>query len=141
MNTTTTDFAASPPRRSGPLRRFVRAFGPIAKPVAGTRIFPLWAVLRHTGRTSGTAYATPIVALGTPDGFMIPLPFGAATQWARNLFAAGGGSIRVSGREHLIVEPQVVDLEAAATYLPPPIRFVAARIGLREFVLVRRVSS
>ena len=142
MNTSTSPhFVAGRPHRSGPIRAIARPFGPIAKPIAGTRWFPLWAILRHTGRTSGTAYATPLVALHTPDGFIIPLPFGDATQWAKNLFAAGGGSIRSGGKEHRIVEPRIVDREVAAAYLPLPLRFVAGRLGLRQYVMVRRVSS
>lgn len=132
---------AGRPHRSGPIRRLVRPFGPIAMPLAGTRWFPLWAILRHTGRTSGKAYATPIVARATPDGFIIPLPFGDATQWAKNLFAAGGGSIRFAGREHQIVEPRIVDREVAAAHLPPLLRFLSGRLGLRQWVLVQRASG
>ena len=141
MNTTSADFVAGPPHRSGPIRAIARPFGPIASRVAGTRWFPLWAILRHTGRTSGTAYATPVVALRTLDGFLIPLPFGDATQWAKNIFTAGGGSIRSAGREHRIVEPRIIDADAAAAFLPLPLRFVAGRLGLRQYVLVRRLSS
>ena len=142
MNTTTSsDFVAGRPRRSGPFRAAARSFGPIANRFAGRRGFPLWVILRHTGRTSGAAYATTVVALHTPDGFIIPLPFGDATQWAKNLFAAGGGSIRSGGVEHRIVEPQIVDRHVAAAYLPLPLRFVAGRLGLRQYVMVRRISS
>ena len=142
MNTTTSsDFVAGRPRRSGPIRAAARSFGPIANLFAGRRWFPLWVILRHCGRTSGTAYATTVVALPTPDGFMIPLPFGDATQWARNLFAAGGGSMRSHGREYRIVEPRIVDREEAAAHLPLPLRFVAGRLGLRQYVIVRRLTS
>lgn len=140
MNTTSPDFVAGRPRRSLPIRAIARPFGPIANRFAGTRVFPLWAIVRHTGRTSGKAYATPVVARPTPDGFIIPLPFGDATQWAKNLFAAGGGSIRFAGREHQVAEPRIMDLEEAAPHLAPPIRFVARRLGLRHWVIVRRVS-
>jgi deazaflavin-dependent oxidoreductase (nitroreductase family) len=108
--------------------------------MSGSRWLPLWAILRHTGRTSGKAYATPVVALATADGFIIPLPFGDATQWAKNLLAARGGSIRSVGREHQIGDPRIVDLEGAVG-LPPLVRFAAARLGIRQFVLVRRVSG
>jgi deazaflavin-dependent oxidoreductase (nitroreductase family) len=141
MNTTTSDFAAGRPRLSGPIRAIARPFGPIATRMAGSRVFPLWAILRHTGRTSSKAYATPVVALRTTDGFIIPLPFGDATQWAKNLFAAGGGSIRFAGREYRIEEPQIVDREVIADRLPRVVRFAARRIGLRQFVTVRRASS
>ena len=138
MNTTTSsDFVAGRPRRSAPFRALARSFGPVANRFAGRRWFPLWVILRHAGRTSGTPYATTVVALKTPDGFMIPLPFGDATQWAKNLFAAGGGSLRWHGRDYTISEPRIVDREEAATNLPLPFRFLAGRLGLRQYVTVR----
>ena len=141
MNTASPDVVAGRPRRSLPIRALARPFGPIANRIAGTRVFPFWGIVRHTGRTSGTAYATPVVVRPTRDGFLIPLPFGDATQWAKNLFAAGGGSIRFAGREHQVVEPRVIDLETASAHLPLPIRFASRRLGLRHWVTVWRVSS
>ena len=132
---------AGRPRMSGPIRWLARAVEPIARPLAGNRWFPLWAILRHTGRSSGTAYATPIVALRTPDGFMIPLPFGDATQWVKNVIAGGGGSLRFAGREYRIGAPEIVDLEVAAAYLPAVFRFVAARLGIRHYVIVRTIAA
>jgi deazaflavin-dependent oxidoreductase (nitroreductase family) len=141
MTNADTTFDAGRPRRSMPIRWLARAVEPIARPMAGNRWFPLWAILRHTGRTSGTAYATPLVALRTPEGFMIPLPFGDATQWARNLFAAGVGDLRFAGREYRIAAPRIVDHDAAATYLPLPLRVIAGRLGLRQYVLVNSVAG
>jgi deazaflavin-dependent oxidoreductase (nitroreductase family) len=142
MNTTTaSDFHAERPRRSRPFRAIARPFGPIANRFAGRRWFPLWAILRHTGRTSGASYATTVVALRTPDGFVIPLPFGDATQWAKNLFAAGGGSLRSHGREYRIVEPRIVDREIAGAYLPRYLQFAAGRFGLRQYVMVRSLED
>jgi deazaflavin-dependent oxidoreductase (nitroreductase family) len=126
---------------SGPIRWLARAVEPIARPLAGNRWFPLWAILRHTGRSSGTAYATPIVALRTPNGFMIPLPFGDATQWIKNLLTAGGGSLRFAGREYRIAGPEIVDLDVAAAYLPAVLWFVAGRLGLRRYVIVRTIVA
>jgi deazaflavin-dependent oxidoreductase (nitroreductase family) len=141
MSSAPTTFDAGRPRRSLPIRWLARAVQPIASPLAGNRWFPLWAILRHTGRTSGKNYAIPVVALRTPDGFMIPLPFGDASQWARNVFAAGGGTLRFAGREYQFDQPQIVDHEAAATHLPRFLSFLTARLGLRQYVLVRLVSS
>src|SRR3954468_10724693 len=108
MDTTSRDFAAGRPRRSGPIRAISRVFGPIGEPMAGRRLFPLWAIVRHTRRTSGTAYATPVVALRTPDGFFVPLPFGCRTRRAKTVIAAGGATIRSAGRDYPVIEPQVV---------------------------------
>ncbi len=137
MSTSPTTFEAGPPRISGPIRRIARPLGPLARPIAGKRWFPFYAVLHHTGRTSGTAYATPVVALRAAGGFIVPLPFGDATQWARNLFAAGGGSLTFAGRQYRISEPRVIDRVDAGSVLPAVVRFLAARLGLRQFVVVR----
>jgi deazaflavin-dependent oxidoreductase (nitroreductase family) len=141
MSSPPTTFDAGHPRISGPIRRLARPLGPLARPMAGKRWLPLYAVLHHAGRTSGRAYATPVVALRTPDGFVIPLPFGDATQWAKNLFAAGGGSLRWAGRDYRIAEPNVIDRADARAGLPRVVRFLSARLGLRQFVLVRSDSA
>jgi deazaflavin-dependent oxidoreductase (nitroreductase family) len=105
--------------------------------MAGRRLFPLWAIVRHTGRTSGTAYATPVVALRTRHGFFVPLPFGDSTQWAKNVFAAGGATIRSAGQEYRVIDPQVVDRESIADRLPRLVRFASRRMGLRQFIEFR----
>ena len=134
-------FDAGRPRFSGPIRWIARPLGPLARPIAGRRWFPFYAILHHTGRTSGKPYATPVVALRAPDGFLVPLPFGDATQWAKNLFAAGTGSLTFAGREHGITEPKIIDRRDARAHLPAFVRFLASRLGLRQFILVRRVED
>lgn len=132
--------AAGRPRRSGPARRLAKALGPLARPIAGSRWFPLWAILHHTGRRSGAAYATPIVARPTTDGYLIPLPFGDQTQWARNLFASGSGRLVIGGRDHSVGEPVIVGLEDARE-LNVALRALARAVGMRQFVRVLAVPS
>ncbi len=135
-----TEVVAGAPRLSVPIRSLARFVNPVLKPLAGGRFFPLWAVLRHTGRRSGAAYATPVVARPTKDGFVIPLPFGNRTQWARNLVAGGGGTLRVAGREWPVREPEIVEWPDVRTYFNPALRFLVARLGIRHFVRVRLAS-
>ena len=70
----------------------------LARPLAGRRIFPLWAVLEHRGRTTGTVRRTPVVALRAEGGFIIPMPFGPSTQWTQNVLAVGGARLTWKGR-------------------------------------------
>ncbi|MBV9597097.1 MAG: hypothetical protein JOZ87_09540 [Chloroflexi bacterium] len=70
------------------------------KPVlrlAGTRWMPLYGVLEHRGRRSGTLFRTPVVVRPTPDGFVVPMPWGETTDWyptcARRAAAAFAGRI------------------------------------------------
>jgi deazaflavin-dependent oxidoreductase (nitroreductase family) len=141
MKTTTCEGSVAPSRGNATLRAITLPFASISRVLAGRRVFPLWAILHHTGRTSGTPYATTVVALRTPDGFMIPLPFGDATQWAKNLLAAGTGSVRFAGRDYRIADPRVVEGDEASVLLPRWVRFASGRIGLRQFVRVRSVAS
>ena len=138
MSSAQFEFQAGRPRLTGPLHRIAKPLGPLALPFAGTRWFPLWGVLEHTGRRSGTIYRTPIVALPTADGFIIPLPFGDLTQWAKNLFAANEGAVRSAGKSYLVTDPRVIDLAEAGPLLSGWVRFASARFGLRQFVLVKR---
>jgi hypothetical protein len=45
------------------------------------------SVIRHTGRTSGRTYETPVDVITTGDGFLIALPYGTRADWVRNVLA------------------------------------------------------
>src|SRR5262247_782864 len=49
-----------------------------------------YAVVRHVGRRSGRAYATPVWAASRGDDVLIALILGTETDWCRNVRAAGG---------------------------------------------------
>jgi deazaflavin-dependent oxidoreductase (nitroreductase family) len=102
-------------RRAGPPRWAERAFDPVAKLLAGHRWFPLWAVLHHRGRRSGTEYAIPVAVIPTvsDDIFLIGLPWGERTNWARNVLAAGGASLDWKGRRYAASSPRIVGREVA----------------------------
>jgi deazaflavin-dependent oxidoreductase (nitroreductase family) len=136
--TETTDPVAT---RSGRrLHRVSVKFGGLGRPLAGTRWLRLYAVLRHVGRRSGRTYEIPIVAFPTIDGFLIPLPFGESTQWLKNLEAAETAGLRRAGHDFAIERPSVVPLDTLTTELPRPIRFVARRVGIDQFVRVHRAT-
>ena len=73
-----TDNAAPAPtrrRQTDPLLLRIVRFGTrLTRPLAGRRFFPLWAVIRHRGRTSGREYAVPVGVRATADGYFIALP-------------------------------------------------------------------
>ena len=141
--TTTTHPTPAPAADSRSLmHKFTVLVGPIGRPLAGTRWFPLWAILRHTGRKSGTHYVIPIVALPSADGFVIPLPFGERTQWLQNLVAAGGAGIRSKGREYTVDQPELVNLDNPVVQRAVPWVFRAAArgLGIRSWVSVRRIG-
>src|SRR5689334_7398721 len=85
----------------------------LALRVSGHRYFPLYAVVEHVGRRSGQAYEVPVALIASPTQFLICLPFGRGTNWARNVVAAGGCDIRWKGRVHRATAPVVVGREVA----------------------------
>ena len=107
------------PGRAGLLARATRSLGrvtaPLSLPFAGRRGLRPWASVTHVGRTSGRTYRTPVAIRRDADGFVIPLPWGAHTQWARNVLAAGKATVRWDGRDHAATAPEVIGLAEAGS--------------------------
>jgi deazaflavin-dependent oxidoreductase (nitroreductase family) len=119
------------------MRDATRAFNPIGRALSGRRWFTLYGLLIHRGRTSGREYRTPLVVRRIDGGFVIPMPFGESTQWAKNLFAAGRGLIVWNGRTYDVDAPEMIDDVAAAPALNGAQRAGVERFGIRSFVRVR----
>jgi deazaflavin-dependent oxidoreductase (nitroreductase family) len=101
--------------RKNPLLSLSKIFNKPVLLFAGTRLLPLYGVLAHRGRRSGKLFRTPVVVRPTPDGFVIPMPWGETTDWCRNIRAAGGCQVRWKGRDYTLVEPRVIDATSAET--------------------------
>ena len=121
------------------MHRLAVKAGGLGRQLAGKRWFPLYGLLRHVGRTSGKAYEFPIVALPFGGGFLIPLPFGDATQWLKNIQAADHAGLRRAGHDYVIDQPEVIDLATASPDLPRWVRFAAGRVGIDQWVRVHQV--
>jgi hydroxylaminobenzene mutase len=106
--------APSTPRSHYAVRSAARVFNPLVLSVAGTRLLPLYGIIEHHGRRSGTAYRTPVVVRPTSDGFIVPMPWGERTDWYRNVCAAGECVIRWKGRDYPLVQPELINDPAAA---------------------------
>ncbi len=91
-----------------------RTLNPAVLNFAGRPSSP-YAVVHHVGRRSGRTYATPVSARPTPEGFVIPLPYGSDVDWCRNVQAAGHCTISWNGNDYPVGKPEVID---AATVLP-----------------------
>lgn len=115
-----------------------RLLNPIIAKLAGRRHVRGFALLQHRGRRSGRLYATPVAARPTPDGFVVPLPFGEQTDWFRNVQAAGECMIRWNGVEYHVVEPQLVDWATVRPVFHRLERMQVPLLGIRQFVLLRR---
>jgi deazaflavin-dependent oxidoreductase (nitroreductase family) len=105
--------------------------------VAGRRFVPMWSLLRHRGRTSGSAYATPITAFRVARGFAIPMAFGPSANWVRNVLADGRATIRWRGGEYSVDRPSVVDVASREVGLDPWKRAAFGALGVDRVLLLR----
>lgn len=106
------------------------AFAPIARALAGRRGFPVWAIIHHVGRRSGKAYSTPIAVVPTTNRslIVIGMPYGRRTNWALNVVAAGGATLRWKGRDVRTIAPRIVEAAEAAELARAPFRPVVRRM-------------
>lgn len=86
-------------------------------------------MIHHRGRRSGTAYATPIALVPTmsDDVFLIGLPWGPKTNWARNVLSAGEATITWKGRDHRATGPRLIEPQEAAALSKPAFRRIVGR--------------
>lgn len=68
---------------------------------------PGFAVVVHTGRTSGRTFRTPVNIFPVEGGFVIALTYGVDTDWIKNVLAAGGGQIETRGRTFTCTSPRI----------------------------------
>lgn len=117
--------------------RFNRAVtNPLFRPISGW--IPLWSIVEHTGRRSGTVYRTPVSMFNIPDGVAVLLAYGPDRDWVKNLQAAGGGRVTLSGKTFDVTNPQVVPTAQAVELLKSPWRQLLGHAGVPYSLLLRR---
>jgi len=99
-------------------------------------VIPPFVLLRHTGRTSGTSYLTPLMAFPTPDGFVIALTYGPGTDWQRNVEAGGTATARYRRRDYALSAPRLVEGSAREQPLPRIVQLALKLLGVRFFLYV-----
>lgn len=124
--------------RLGPFRRFLRSYNTITRRISGARGSTL-GLLTHVGRRSGRSYQTSLGVTRYGDGFLVPLTYGARTDWYRNLLAAGGGTLAWQGNTHRVERPEVVSGPEAMRAWSLASRIVLRLAGVHDFVWLHRL--
>lgn len=106
---------------------------PLMMLVAGRR-YSYAAVIHHTGRRSGRAYATPVVADRVEGGFIVPLPYGTGVDWLRNIQAAGAATLQVKGERYEVVKPEIIDAATAFPQVPANHARIWRRLGIEHYL-------
>ena len=98
-----------------------------------------WGLIEHVGRASGVVRRTPVEPMPMPDGWEIPLAYGADAQWVRNVLASGCARLQVHDTIVEVDQPEIVG-GAEALSLSPAVRRFAARMGYR-YLRLRTVAT
>ncbi|MBP2194230.1 nitroreductase family deazaflavin-dependent oxidoreductase [Nocardia goodfellowii] len=88
------------------------------------------SVIRHRGRSSGKAYATPIGVTEAGDEFVILLPYGTNPDWLKNVLAAGSAEVVHEGVPYRATDPEVVSAASVARHLSRPERLARLLFGV-----------
>ncbi|MBV2362030.1 nitroreductase family deazaflavin-dependent oxidoreductase [Streptomonospora nanhaiensis] len=115
-------------------RSLSRVLNPVVRPLAG-RLPPL-ALVHHTGRRTGRAYSTPVMAFPTGAGWVIALAYGSDVQWLRNAEHAGGADLTRAGRRHRAAALRRVPAAEAAGLLPAWARAVMRLADVRDYLVL-----
>ena len=95
------------------------------------------SVVHHVGRTTGTAYRTPVVAVPTDGGFVFALPYGPDVDWARNVRAVGAATLEHEGQLVAMHQPTLVDLDEVDSLFPAKEQRMHRTFGVRDFLRVQ----
>lgn len=120
-----------------PIPRAVAAFNrrianPLIRPLAAR--LPYFGVVTHRGRRSGARYRTPVNVFRHDGWVVIPLTYGAGSDWVRNVLAARGCILSHRGRELHLGRPELVRGEQGARLLPGPVRRLLRLLDVDRFL-------
>ena len=88
------------------------------------------SIIRHRGRVSGAAYATPVGVVADGEAFLVALPYGSRAQWVRNVLAAGSATLVHEGATYRVDRPELIPMANVAD------RFSASDQGLFRWLRV-----
>ena len=134
--TSPADASATAPRFGGVFWRLARVTSGLTRPLAGKRWNPIWAIVRHRGRRTGTTYETPVAARRTEAGFVVALTFGSQVDWYRNLLAADGGVIRWRERDYAVGAPRPLEAVAALPAFNVVQRLAMRTLRIGRFIML-----
>lgn len=127
----------NPARRKGPLpRRLARVNRRYANPVmrrfAGS--FGPLTLVRHHGRRTGRAYATPVMSFTTDDGLVIGVVYGTSSDWVHNVLASSRAEVKRRGQTRQYEAARLVERDEGLQLVPPLVRGPFRVLGVHHFI-------
>lgn len=117
-------------------RRLLKSANAASRRTSGTRDSD-HGLLTHTGRKSGRSYQTSLGVNAYGGGFLVPLTYGTATDWFRNL-SASGGTLEWRGQSFDVERPEIVAGPEPMRSWPRASRIVLQAVGIDQFALLHQ---
>jgi deazaflavin-dependent oxidoreductase (nitroreductase family) len=122
------------------LARFNRKVSnPLLAPAAAR--LPYFGVVVHRGRASGRPYRTPVNAFPVHDGFVLALTYGPATDWVRNVLAAGECEMVHRGRRVRLITPRLLGLGEGRSLVPALVRPLLDLLRVGSYLRLERRAA
>jgi deazaflavin-dependent oxidoreductase (nitroreductase family) len=98
-------------------------------------------IIRHTGRTSGRTYETPVGIVEDGDGFLVALVYGPRTSWLRNVLAAGEATIVHEGHTQAVTRPEVIPMDTVVERFAPSDRRSFRLLSITDCLRLQRAAA
>jgi deazaflavin-dependent oxidoreductase (nitroreductase family) len=94
---------------------------------------PGFGVIEHSGRRTGRVYHTPVCAFRHGSRYVIAMPYGPRTDWARNILAVGGCTLASSRGRIALMRPRLLVAESQRP-VPALPALILGLLGVRDFM-------
>jgi deazaflavin-dependent oxidoreductase (nitroreductase family) len=115
-----------------------RVTNKVSRLVAGR--LPGFGIVNHVGRRSGREYRTPVNTFRRGDEYVFALTYGPASDWVKNVEAAGGCTMQTRGRSVRLTTPRRFT-DPNRSPVPRPVRPILRLIDVDEFLALRVTSG
>ncbi len=97
------------------------------------RRFRRFAVIHHSGRSTGLRYRTPVYVFTDGQSFFVALTYGPDTDWVRNVLA-NGGSCETGGATRAMSGTIVVGRSEVWPHLPRLVKTLLQALRVSDFL-------
>jgi len=97
------------------------------------RRFRRFAVIHHSGRSTGLPYRTPVYVFTDGQSFSVALTYGPDTDWVRNVLASGG-TCETGGATRVMSGVIVVDRAEVWPHLPRLVKILLRALRVSDFL-------
>lgn len=100
------------------------------------------SVVHHHGRRTGREYRTPIAVQPADAGtYLVALPYGSGTDWARNVLAAGSALLEHEGMTIRVDRPRVVAAAEVRDSFRPAEQRIQRWFGVSDVLLLHDADT